>query len=267
MILLIDAGNTRIKIGWLDIATGRREDVALALRHADVAELALRTKQLAFTPIAAIGVNVAGQDVARDLAETLQRLHSLDIRWVHSRRMAGGITNAYEVAEQLGADRWVSMMGLARHTDDAAMLATFGTATTLDTLGPRDKEKGTRLFHGGLILPGPALMRSSLAAGTANLPEGKGEAVAFPIHTHQAIATGIAAAQAGALLRQWREGLEKFGVPPMVYSAGGGWDMIEDEAQRLLTKARKDLGLAAEPIRWLRNPVLDGLASLAPELL
>jgi len=53
----------------------------------------------------------------------------------------------------------------------------------------------------------------------------------------------------------------------MVYSAGGGWDMIEDEAQRLLTKARKDLGLAAEPIRWLPNPVLDGLASLAPELL
>ena len=48
--------------------------------------------------------------------------------------MAGGIRSAYENAGQLGSDRWVSMIGLARHTDEAAMLASFGTATTLDTL-------------------------------------------------------------------------------------------------------------------------------------
>ncbi|PLC54512.1 pantothenate kinase [Pollutimonas nitritireducens] len=267
MILLIDAGNTRIKIGWLDSASGRREKVALALRHADMAELRSWANQLESAPLAAIGVNVAGPDVGRSLAETLRRDHSLEIRWVESRRMAGGVRNAYEDAGQLGADRWVSMIGLARHTDDAAMLATFGTATTLDTLGPRNAPDGVRLFHGGLILPGPELMRTSLAAGTANLPEGKGVAVAFPTHTHRAIATGIAAAQAGAVLRQWREGLEIFGTPPVVYSTGGGWNIVEAEVQRLLARSRNDLGFKSEPIRWLHSPVLDGLARLAAELL
>ncbi len=267
MILLIDAGNTRIKIGWLDPSTNRREKAAFALRHADMAELPLWMDQLADKPLKAIGVNVAGPAVARGLAAALRHHHSLDIRWVGSQRMAGGVKSAYEVAEQLGADRWVSMIGLARHTDEAAMLASFGTATTLDTLGPYGLEKAARLFHGGLILPGPALMRSSLATGTANLSEGAGSAAAFPVHTHQAIASGIAAAQAGALVRQWREGLEKFGKPPVVYSTGGDWNMIEEEAQRLLANAQIDLGLAAEPIRWLPTPVLDGLAHLAFELL
>lgn len=267
MILLIDAGNTRVKIGWIDAATGQRESHAFASGHVDIGKMPLWTGQLAGPPVAAIGVNVAGPGLARELAALLQRHHALDIVWIGSQHMAGGVRNAYDVPAQLGADRWVSMIGLARHTDRAAMLASFGTATTLDTLGPREAEHDTRCFHGGLILPGPALMGSSLAAGTANLPEGTGSAVAFPLHTHQAIATGIAAAQAGALLRQWREGLEKFGTPPLVYSTGGGWTIVEDEAQRLLARTQADLGLRIDPIRWLASPVLDGLARLAPGLV
>ncbi|SHH44106.1 type III pantothenate kinase [Pollutimonas bauzanensis] len=269
MIVLIDAGNTRIKAGWVDAATGEREASALALRHADIDLLPSWLGRLAGAPIAAIGVNVAGPAVARSLDAVFQRRHSFGVRWVGSQAHAAGVRNAYDVAAQLGADRWVSMIGLAQHadSDSAAILASFGTATTIDTLGPEaaggQARPAGRLFHGGLIFPGPALMRSSLAAGTANLPEADGPAAAYPTHTHQAIASGIAAAQAGALLRQWREGLDEFGRPPLVFSTGGGWSAIEDEARRLLARAQADLGLPQQPIQWLSAPVLDGLARLA----
>jgi type III pantothenate kinase len=210
-------------------------------------------------------VNVAGPAVAQALEAIFWRRHAVEIRWIGSKAEAAGVRNAYDITSQLGADRWVSMIGLAQHTDQAALLASFGTATTIDTLGPRSTGKCPRTFHGGLIFPGPALMRASLAAGTANLPEAQGSAAPFPTHTHQAIASGIAAAQAGALVRQWREGVDKFGLAPLVFSTGGGWDTIEDEAQRLLARAQADLGLPQQAIQWLATPVLDGLARLAPD--
>src|SRR3546814_18446318 len=70
------------------------------------------------------------------------------------------------------------MIGLAQHAkSQPLLLASFGTATTLDTLGAErpagstNESQGNLVFYGGLILPGPALMRSALATGTANLPE------------------------------------------------------------------------------------------------
>src|SRR3546814_8457691 len=97
--------------------------------------------------------------------------------------------------------------------------------------GSTNGSQGNLVFYGGLILPGPALMRSALATGTANLPEANAPSAAYPTHTHPAISSGIAAAQAGALLRQWREGIERFGQAPQVYSTGGAWPMVEQEVQ------------------------------------
>lgn len=263
MILLIDVGNTRVKIGWLDAAC-RRERSAFAVAHGDLARLPAWLAQLASPPIAAVGVNVAGAAMALALETILQQRYTFNLRWITSQKSAAGLCNAYDVAEQLGADRWVSMIGLAQHTDQAAMLASFGTATTIDTLGPTAATSPAgRLFHGGLILPGPALMRSSLVSGTANLPEADGLAAAYPCNTHQAIVSGIAAAQAGAIIRQWHAGLDQFGQAPLVFSTGGAWHMVEDEAQHLLSRSQASLSLPPAPIQWLASPVLDGLACLA----
>ena len=54
------------------------------------------------------------------------------------------------------------------------LLASFGTATTIDTVGPDN------VFAGGLILPGPAMMRNALAHGTANLPVADGASSPIP---------------------------------------------------------------------------------------
>ncbi len=267
MMLLIDAGNTRIKLGWLDPQSGRREATVFVMPLSDLSQLPTWLEGLGHKPIAALGVNVAGAAVSQRINDFLKNRYAFEISWIVSQAEAAGVRNNYDAPSQLGADRWLSMIGLAQHTDDAAILASFGTATTIDTLGPKafvPNKSVNRLFHGGLIFPGPELMRSSLAAGTANLPKANGTTTAYPTHTHQAISSGIAAAQSGALIRQWREGLEMFGSPPLVFSTGGGWEVVESEAQRLLNRAQTDLGLPTQAIQWLSTPVLDGLAQLAP---
>ncbi|MGB6105319.1 MAG: type III pantothenate kinase [Pusillimonas sp.] len=266
MMLLIDAGNTRIKIGWFKPLTGQRESRPLALGHDAIGQLPAWLAQLDERPTGALGVSVALPDIAAALDATLAQRYGLTIDWIHGQPQAAGVRNAYQSPGQLGADRWVSMLGLAQYGDAAPlMLASFGTATTIDTLLPVDASiDGARfVFEGGLIFPGPALMRSSLAAGTARLPQADGPVTAYPTDTHQAISSGIAAAQAGAVLRQWREGLERYGRAPAAFGTGGGWPMVQNEVQRTLARAQADLGLPPQPVQWLPAPVLDGLARLA----
>lgn len=282
MIVLIDSGNTRLKVGWVDApgfglaahalpagtsasagaagssAPGRKV-AAQAFDNQDADALGGWLKGLPQTPLMALGTNVAGAARASAIEAALAA-HGCEMHWVKSQAQMGALKSRYAKPEQLGADRWVSMLGVLagmpspRH---AFLLACFGTATTLDTVSANGD------FEGGLILPGPELMRKSLAVGTADLPLAHGTLQDFPTDTHQAISTGVAAAQAGALLRQWLAGVQRYGVAPVVYVAGGGWRDVAAETQRLLTETAKAMGLVTPEIRPIENPVLDGLAYLA----
>ncbi|AOB33983.1 hypothetical protein AKI39_23545 [Bordetella sp. H567] len=248
-------------------------------------------------PVAALGTNVAGEARAAIIEAAFAEIRC-PIRWIAPQAQAYGLTSRYTRPEQLGADRWVSMLGvLARrdavmHASSCAfrssesrpgsatgarsdharqrtagpspagalapfLLASFGTATTLDTVS------GENVFEGGLILPGPAMMRRSLASGTANLPLADGDAVVYPTDTQHAIASGVAAAQAGAVLRQWLAGLRRYGDAPHIYVAGGGWQEVEPETRRLLTDTAAAMGRLPPPIHIIENPVLHGLVRIA----
>jgi type III pantothenate kinase len=260
MTILIDAGNTRVKLSSVD-AGGTREAQVVALAHdsleADLPGwLAARSERHA----AAIGVNVAGSEVGSRIERLLENA-GCPVTWMNSAAESLGLSNGYARPGQLGTDRWVAMVGLwahPRHRSAALqrpvqILASFGTATTIDTISPQGR------FEGGVILPGLRLMLTSLVAGTANLPLAGGSAVAFPIDTHQAIATGALAAQAGAVLRQMLIARGRFaGADLRLAVTGGAWPEVEPELCRLLAQA----GLEARP--WIMdNPVLDGLAMLA----
>lgn len=60
MILLIDSGNSRLKLGWLDPRTGAREPEPVAFDNLDLRALGAWLQALADKPTRAIGVNVAG---------------------------------------------------------------------------------------------------------------------------------------------------------------------------------------------------------------
>jgi len=261
MILLIDSGNSRLKVGWLDSAASRRPATPVATAFDNLDADALRT-WLAVQPQAprrAVGVNVAGANRAAAIAAALPP--DCALTWLRAQPRTLGLNNGYARPDQLGADRWAALLGVrARlpHPHAPFVLASFGTATTIDTVG------GDDLFPGGLILPGPAMMRGALARGTANLPEADGTVHAYPVDTRQAIATGIAAAQAGAVVRQWLAGCERYGSRPLIYVAGGGWPEVRLETERLLAQVGGALGPAPLPI-YLDSPVLDGLAAWAAQ--
>jgi len=262
MILLIDSGNSRLKVGWLDPdhPDGPREPAAIAFETLDPDALGDWLGTLARRPALALGVNVAGAARGDGIGAALAR-HGCPVHWITSRAELLGLRNRYTQPAQLGADRLVSLLGVrSRLPRDHApfVLASFGTATTLDTVGPDD------VFIGGLILPGPALMRSSLARGTANLPLADGPVTAFPTDTHQAISSGVAAAQAGAVARQWLAACRHFGRQADIYVAGGGWPEVQQETERLLAEAGGAAGAPPAPV-YLDRPVLDGLALLAAQ--
>lgn len=305
MILLIDSGNSRLKVGWLnppsaaneasgddqsdtthaDATPGNtptltpddaspgltatntaptdflgREPAAVAFDNLDPHALGDWLGTLTHKPTLALGVNVAGPGRGEGIREALAR-HHCPVHWITSRAQLLQLKNNYTQPAQLGADRLVALLGVRSRlpaTHPPFVLASFGTATTIDTVGPDDT------FIGGLIFPGPALMRSSLARGTANLPLAEGSVTDFPTDTHQAIASGIVAAQAGAVVRQWLAASQHYGQPATLYVAGGSWPQVEHEMQRLLAQTGSTMNAAPTPC-YLDRPVLDGLALLASQ--
>ena len=274
MILLVDAGNTRAKFGWLDPDSGDREAQTHALDYTHIDTLGGWLAALGRRPTRVLGVSVTGSAASRTIETVCAQQCGLHVEWVDTTRSRGGLRNHYDPVAQLGPDRWAAVLGLLWRVRSGPpwlagtpmLLTNFGTACTIDTIanlpevpgGPRQAH-----FMGGLILPGPLLMARSLADGTAHLPYVQGEAADYPTNTHDAIGSGIAAAQAGALLRQWRTALEHFGTAPEVFVSGGGWSLVQAETRGALARAQADLGLPDAPPQYLASPVLDGLAWLA----
>src|SRR3546814_13554326 len=103
MKVLIDVGNTRMKLGWVDSATGRRESHALALGHHDLPQLAGWLEQLTPAPLGALVVNVAGKAMAAALDALFLGRSAPPVRWHTGLAHAGGGRN--EVGRAAGRER------------------------------------------------------------------------------------------------------------------------------------------------------------------
>jgi type III pantothenate kinase len=272
MMLLIDAGNTRSKAAWLDPVTLTRQTPALTLEDSHLANLAHYLPQ---PPTHILGSNVAGPAAGQRLNQACLATWGVSVHWCDTRAGHTLLSNPYTPPGRLGSDRWLGLLGLLQHlqADPAwqnghpALLASFGTATTIDTLMPPPAQVDCLpTFLGGLIFPGPSLMLHSLAQGTAQLPLAAGHLADFPQNTHDAISSGVAAAQAGALMRQWQLARDlAHGRPPIVFISGGGWPMVADEVRARLAFIQHRLSLPPGPVHVLDSPVLDGLALLASQ--
>jgi len=257
MILLIDSGNSRLKAGLLPDGAQRRLPATTVLDNADPQALTDWLQALPTKPTRAVGVNVAGAARGEAVARIVDHACGCDTEWLTPQPKTLGLHNSYDLPEQLGPDRWAAMLGVLSSlpaVHPPFIVASFGTATTLDTVS------GDNVFLGGLILPGPAMMRASLARGTANLPMVHGAATTYPTNTQQAIASGVAAAQAGAVVRQWLAARTRFGATPDIYVTGGGWPEVRTEVETLLSQAGAARSVPTGPV-YVESPVLDGLGA------
>ncbi len=209
-LLALDAGNTRVKWGIADrngwIATG-------AVPTARASELADALKAV---PRAgrAIASNVAGPALWLEL-ERVCLGTGVALRVIRSEAVQLGVVNGYREPAQLGSDRWAALIAANRAQQGHKLVVNAGTALTVDALTADGR------FLGGIIVPGPALMRSSLDRGTARLRLTDGAFHALPITTADAITTGAIQAAVGAVLRM-REAMVAAGAPPARVVLSGG---------------------------------------------
>jgi type III pantothenate kinase len=205
MLLLIDAGNTRVKWSLVPNTLRGRESLGQwaasgMVEHARIDELAGAWRGQSIVRV--LISNVAGQAM-RDKLETVLGhvfgLQPVPLGWFASTAALAGLRNTYRNPGQLGCDRFASAIGAhALFPAEALVIATCGTATTVDAVAPEG------VFLGGMILPGLGLMASSLARNTAQLPQIAHDLEVsgpFADHTDAAIASGCLAAQAGAIER------------------------------------------------------------------
>ena len=197
MLLLIDAGNTRIK--WALVASGAAPgawQASGAVTHAQLDSLGAAWHGLTIT--GALLSNVAGDAIGARLRAMLPVAPHV----FRSLPQLAGLRNGYRDPGQLGCDRFAAAIGAqALAPGQAVIVANCGTATTIDAVTAGGD------FLGGMILPGLGLMASSLAKNTALLPQIAGDAplpAGFADNTGDAILSGCLAAQAGAIERAVR---------------------------------------------------------------
>lgn len=264
MRLLIDAGNTRIKWRAIDAARGwHHDDPAGALALDEVATLKHAWQGLDVR--SAWIACVAGEQVFDGLCATLGDIgETMTIHRATATPRQDGLFNGYLEPGQLGADRWVGAIGArALYPDRLLVIATLGTATTIDVVVPLVSRRAASRatipqgkFHGGVILPGIELMRRALRHGTARLPLANGAFKSVADNTDDAIISGILHAQAGAIERVCKAaGPETgFGGAPLCLLGGGAAAQVAP----LLTAPGFTTALRIE-----HDLVLRGLAQIA----
>lgn len=165
-VLLVDIGNTNLKWCWSD----QLPDAIRGVAHggASAAELADRQWGHLDRPGRVLIANVASPEWLQQLVDWMVRRWGIRPELAVSGRKSCGVTNAYEIPERLGVDRWLALVAAHHEGQSPACIVDCGTAVTLDVI---DRQG---LHQGGLILPGPRLMKAALLRGT-RIPEAQDE--------------------------------------------------------------------------------------------
>jgi len=247
MILLIDIGNTRIKWAAFD---GRDLGAQFALAHEnlDRDELLNAFKAVSRPGRILVG-NVGGARIGELVRVVAAQTWSVQPEFIESTASAGGVRNAYPEPAKLGVDRWLAVIAAHGLERRAACVVSVGTAMTIDAVD----RAGQHL--GGVIVPGPDLMVSSLLRNTSEIArraeQGSiGEGV-FADNTLGAIRQGSVHALAALVERSVASLQSRVGESPALLLTGGA--------------SRQFAGLINFPRKFVPDLVLRGLAMLANE--
>lgn len=235
--LLIDVGNTNIKLAWVDDA---QWSPVVTLPSASVCDLNGYLDEYCGPRVQQVWVsNVAGESLAQQIVVACELRHWTPY-FIKAEVQQCGVRNGYECTVQLGCDRWAALIAAWHQVGAACLVVNSGTATTIDALSDEGE------FIGGLIMPGLKLMQDSLSASTAMAKSAVGAHSAFPTNTADALFNGAIQATLGAIQRQQAQ-LE---VAVPVLLSGGAAALLSPQ-------------LAMAPMTHL---VLQGLLLIAQEM-
>jgi type III pantothenate kinase len=162
VILCVDAGNTATKIALVDAGVVARRASLPARAPAREIERALR-RVAKGARVDGAGLSSVRPSVDATIARAIERITGeAPLTVSHRSRLPIGI--AVERPAALGADRLCAAVGALGNRGRHAIVIDAGTAVTVDLVTDR-------VFRGGVILPGPALMLDAMARHAARLPE------------------------------------------------------------------------------------------------
>lgn len=246
--LLIDVGNTRLK--WAVLRDG-----VLGAQHAQGYadwsdnEFGAYVLGHAGRQPRVLVANVGGERVAGLISRAVLKTWNVKAEFLQASARAGGIENAYPEPAKLGVDRWAAMIGAFAMGLHPACVVSVGTAMTIDGIAESGKHVG------GLIVPGPDLMISSLLRNTSDLAVrsegGQTRDGLFADNTRGAIHQGAAHALAALVDRAMHTLEQSCGKRPALVATGGAVPGIEP--------------LIADPLQQVPDLVLRGLAVIAEE--
>ena len=136
------------------------------------------------------------------------------------------LKNLYQPPTAVGADRLVNALSAHQLAPNGAIIADFGTATTVDAVAP----DGTYL--GGAIAPGIGISSDALFRAAARLPrvELKAPSRALAHNTTESIQAGLVFGYAGLtkelLQRARAEFIADWNQTPTIFATGGLAELI-----------------------------------------
>ena len=221
MKLLIDLGNSRLKSALWDGSQLRHGPMLAHAATADAsmpapAEFAALWREV--PPPNEIWVaSVASNALEHELTVSLAAQFAVTPRFARSPVSACGVHNAYSAPARLGVDRFLGLVAAHAQVPGAAVIASCGTALTLDAI-----DAGGRHL-GGLIAPAPGLMRSALLDRTARLGDlGAAAIVDFADTTAAAVESGTWLAAVALVERFIARTRARLGMEPTLLVCGGG---------------------------------------------
>lgn len=226
-LLIFEVGNSHISVATSvarQILTNERfglDQIDQAMRYANSAWKALPEDRIK----AVAAASVVPKILSLIRARLMDELHSpmMEVGQELHRPMS----LAVEHPERVGVDRVCAAAAAYEAIERACVIASFGTAITIDCVN----DEG--VFMGGAILPGLALQAKSLHEGTAALPLIKIEPtdVVYGATTEQAIRNGVLLGVVGAL----REITERYATElhgwPQLVATGGCAEMVAKQCE------------------------------------
>jgi type III pantothenate kinase len=245
MMLLIDIGNTRIK--WARAHDGSFDEQSAAV-HRSWTRDDFVTQVLSSTrPDRVLISNVGGENIASIARESIDARYGFEPEFVLPTAAAGGVRSGYANPAQLGVDRWLALIGARSVESRALCVVSVGTAMTVDAMD------ATGQHLGGVIVPGPDLMVSSLFSNTNGIAQraqqGSTRKMLFADNTLGAVRQGACHALAALIDRSVATLQQQVQTPPVLLVTGGGIDELRSAIEL--------------PFREIPDLVLRGLAVLA----
>ena len=226
MILEIDQGNSRTKWRFKESLSLDSPIVSRGAENNDQAIDLLISDALAFR----------GEDLNVYIATVVPEncpvfverfVSSLGVEPVFASvgRSMLGVTNGYEVIEQMGVDRWLALVAGFGSVGGTCLVVNSGTALTVDLM------LASGVHCGGYIAPGVDLMRKALFRDTGRVKLAEidyDDALSAGRSTKAAVSSALVAMQLGLIEKAISE-LEALSgdVPVIIFSGGAGERLME----------------------------------------